>query len=223
MRRNARFEPIVARSANNNKNSDKAAPFSFTVDVKVRDSELDQFNVVNNANYAVYLQHARHEFLERLGLPVAAATAEGGALALSRLDLRFRAPLRSGDVARCGVRVTEARGARVVMSQWVDAIRKKERGREKEEQDEDEEEEEESVDIVLRSLDAEATVVALDGRYRPVRLPRAVVSALETGVRVPRGTRWFSSSSSSEEEEARSGASGSVSTSSFGSSRDSDE
>lgn len=167
-----------------------SSSFSFTVDLKVRDSELDQFLVVNNANYSVYLQHARHEFLEAVGLPVAAATDEGGALALSRLVLDFRAPLRSGDVARVGVRVTSARGARVEMEQWVDAVRRRgstggdgggDGGGGGEE-------------IIVRALDAAATVVALDGRYRPTRLPRAVQRALETGQRVPEGTRWFSSS-----------------------------
>ena len=171
---------------------------SFTVDLKVRDSELDQFLVVNNANYAVYLQHARHEFLERIGLPVAAATQEGGALALSRLVLDFKAPLRSGDVARVGVRVTSARGARVEMEQWVDAVR---RGAGEAGGGGGGESEEAAAGVVaVRALDAEATVVALDGRYRPRRLPGAVRRALETGERVPEGTRWFSSPSESESD-----------------------
>ena len=189
---------------------------SFTVDLKVRDSELDQFLVVNNANYSVYLQHARHEFLETIGLPVAAATEEGGALALSRLVLNFKAPLRSGDTARVGVRVTLVKGARVEMEQWVDAVRKRE-----EIEGEGEETGGEAAEggpaaettatattpstDVVRALDAEATVVALDGRYRPQRLPRAVRRALETGERVPEGTRWFSS----RESGSTSGESGS--------------
>ena len=133
---------------------------------------------------------------------MAAATEEGGALALSRLVLDFKAPLRSGDVARVGVRVTSARGARVEMEQWVDAVRRGMRsggeggqgggGATAAAAAAAEEEE-----IVVRACDAEATVVALDGRYRPKRLPRAVQKALETGQRVPEGTRWFSSSSES--------------------------
>lgn len=189
-------------------------PATFTVDLKVRDSELDQFLVVNNANYSVYLQHARHEFLEKIGLPVAAATEEGGALALSRLVLNFKAPLRSGDVARVGVRVVSTKGARVEMEQWVDAVRRKERrarGGEEEGRGEaaaatKEGAAQEETETITRALDAEATVVALDGRYRPQRLPWAVQKALETGERVPEGTRWFS--------EKRSG-SGSGSESSF--------
>lgn len=196
---------------NSNRLATRSGPpsSSFTVDLKVRDSELDQFLVVNNANYSVYLQHARHEFLEKIGLPVAAATEEGGALALSRLVLNFKAPLRSGDTARVGVRVTSAKGARVEMEQWIDVVRWKGRRRRSgaeeggageegveragEEAGEDPLEGEATV---VRALDAEATVVALDGRYRPKRLPRAVQRALETGERVTEGTRWFSSSES---------------------------
>ena len=215
--RNASNRLHRASPAASESSSSPPPPFSFTVDLKVRDSELDQFLVVNNANYSVYLQHARHEFLEQIGLPVAAATVEGGALALSRLVLNFKAPLRSGDVARVGVRVTSARGARVEMEQWVDAIRRRS-GEEGGEQaakaapsaaaakEEEEEEEPTTTTIAVRALDAEATVVALDGRYRPTRLPRAVQRALETGERVPEGTRWFSSSEGGSSTSSDSGS-----------------
>ena len=94
------------------------------------------------------------------------------------------------------------KGARVEMEQWVDAVRRtrKEARRGGEEEGgregrgaaaEGDEEEETETETITRALDAEATVVALDGRYRPQRLPRAVQRALETGERVPQGTRWF--------------------------------
>jgi acyl-CoA thioester hydrolase len=41
---------------------------AFVVDLKVRDSECDAQGVVNNANYLVYMECARHEFLEAKGI-----------------------------------------------------------------------------------------------------------------------------------------------------------
>ena len=78
------------------------APFFWTP-IAVRDSELDQYAVVNNAVYPVYLEHARHRWLAAAGLESAAEAAVGGkgALALSELSLRFLAPLRPPPPAWC--------------------------------------------------------------------------------------------------------------------------
>lgn len=41
----------------------QASPGWYSLHERVRDSELDQFRVVNNSNYSRYLEHCRHEFL----------------------------------------------------------------------------------------------------------------------------------------------------------------
>ncbi|GIL89281.1 hypothetical protein Vretimale_11156 [Volvox reticuliferus] len=145
----------------------------YWVEMQVRDYELDQFNVVNNAVYSSFFQHGRHEAFAALGHDVDEYARRGTPLALSQLNITFRAPLRSRDVFRVTVSVQRVSGARVVFYQRILKCLRRPLGvvggpaagnGEKEEQGR----------IVDEELiaEAEAVVVFLDSYYRPARVPK---------------------------------------------------
>lgn len=129
-------------------------PFSTPIQ-RVRDYELDAYHVVNNGVYAHLFQDARHLALERLcGTSVSAYLEQGVLMALSELVVRYRSPLRSGDAYVSRVGVLSVGGARVTLSQQVVRV------------------DAESGEPLAVAADGSATVVFLDGGYRPARMPR---------------------------------------------------
>ena len=71
--------------------------YIFKLSMKVRDYECDLQGVVNNANYQHYLEHTRHEFLESLGENFGSMHEKGIDAFVSRVDIQYKNPLRSGD------------------------------------------------------------------------------------------------------------------------------
>ncbi len=127
----------------------------FILEFRVRDYELDQYGVVNNAVYQNYLEHTRHEFLLSVGVDPAGVAAAGRSLALSQLRIRYLAPLRSRDAFHVRITLSRLTGVRVEFHQIVLRMPK-----------------EETV--------AEAWVEALfvDERGRPMRIPKQVLDGL---------------------------------------------
>lgn len=86
----------------------------FALEMAVRDYECDLQGVVNNAVYQNYLEHARHEYLKSIGIDFAALTAQGINLVVTRVEIDYRFPLKSGD--RFIVEVWPARISQVRIS-----------------------------------------------------------------------------------------------------------
>lgn len=69
----------------------------FKIQMQVRDYECDLQGVVNNSVYQNYLEHARHEFLQSIGVDFSKLTAEAVHLVVTRVELDYKASLRPND------------------------------------------------------------------------------------------------------------------------------
>lgn len=76
-------------------NDDK---YIFTLEIAVRDYELDSEGIVNNAIYLHYLEHTRHAFVKREGIPFGSLTREGLVPVVRRMEIDYRLSLHSGDM-----------------------------------------------------------------------------------------------------------------------------
>jgi acyl-CoA thioester hydrolase len=86
--------------------------FRFTTNVTVRFAETDAQAVAHHANYLVWFENARIDYLARFegGYP---ALLEAGVDATTvEANVRYRAPARFGDVLEIGARCLDVRGAR---------------------------------------------------------------------------------------------------------------
>ncbi|MBN1797726.1 MAG: acyl-CoA thioesterase [Spirochaetales bacterium] len=70
----------------------------FELDFSVRDYECDLQGIVNNAEYLHYLEHTRHEFLKSIGLDFFALHKQGIDAVVTRLEIDYKFPLKSGDL-----------------------------------------------------------------------------------------------------------------------------
>ncbi len=96
-------------------NEDK---YIFTLEIAVRDYELDSEGIVNNAVYLHYLEHTRHAFVKQEGIPFGSLTSDGLIPVVRRMEIDYRTPLRTGDVMLSRLWL-ERRGARFVFHQDV--------------------------------------------------------------------------------------------------------
>lgn len=69
----------------------------FQIELEVRDYELDLQGIVNNSVYLNYLEHARHRYLEHLGLDFSELHKEGIDAVVTRIELDYISSLSSGD------------------------------------------------------------------------------------------------------------------------------
>ncbi len=88
--------------------------------LKVRHYEVDQYGHVNHAQYVHYLEVARIEALDAVGLSLGEMRKQGYLILAADLGVKYLAPARSGDMLEIVTYVRELRGAR---SLWIQEIR----------------------------------------------------------------------------------------------------
>ena len=91
-----------------------------TFRLKVRHYEVDQYGHVNHAQYVHYLETARIEALEVLGLGLGEMRRLGYLIVAADLSVKYLAPARSGDTLEIVTFIREIRGARSI---WIQEVR----------------------------------------------------------------------------------------------------
>ena len=80
--------------------------------IQVRYFETDAMGVVHHANYAVWLEQARTEYMAAAGLPYREVEARGLYIMLSKLEVNYRNAARYDNTVLVETRVTELKSRR---------------------------------------------------------------------------------------------------------------
>ena len=100
------------------KDSKNNKEYSFTLEMEVRDYELDCEQIVNNANYLHYLEHTRHKFCLEAGYPFIEMHKNGIDAVVRKIEMEYFTPLRSGDTFLSCINL-ERKGARFIFYQDI--------------------------------------------------------------------------------------------------------
>lgn len=122
-----------------------------TSQIRVRYAETDQMGVAYHANYLVWCEVGRTEFIRQLGVSYAEMEAAGVKLAVADAHLRYRAAARYDDEITITTRLTSARSRMVSFAYRL--TRHRPDGGE---------------DLVA---DATTDLVSIDGQNRPITIP----------------------------------------------------
>ena len=133
------------------------------IEFRVRYSETDQMGVVYHAEYLVWCEVGRTEFIRAHGLPYAEMERRGALLAVADASLRFHAPARYDDLIRVETTLATVR-SRAVTFDYV--IRNADTGK--------------------KLVTAHTMLVSLDRAARPVPLPSDIRELLERAQHDPR-------------------------------------
>jgi len=91
----------------------------FSIELAVRDYELDVQGIVNNSVYQNYLEHARHEFLHHHGINFVEFSQNNILLVVKSIEMNFKNSLVSRDKFKIEVSAEKEGNLKVVFHQDI--------------------------------------------------------------------------------------------------------
>lgn len=88
----------------------------FVSEFRVRYAETDQMGVVYHANYLVWCEVGRTDFIRMLGMPYSEIERSGTTLAVAEATLRYKRSARYDDLVRVVTTVREVRSRSVTFA-----------------------------------------------------------------------------------------------------------
>jgi acyl-CoA thioester hydrolase len=85
------------------------SPTITTVDLRVRYAETDQMGVVYHANYLIWCEIGRTDYIRAVGASYRDMEKHGLGLAVAEASLRYHAPARYDDLIRVATTLSEVR------------------------------------------------------------------------------------------------------------------
>ncbi len=92
--------------------------YTFALEMKVLDYEVDVQGIVNNARYLHYLEHTRHEFCAMAGTSFREMHNDGIDPVLSRVEIDYLTPLHLGETMTSCLNISR-RGPRYIFQQDI--------------------------------------------------------------------------------------------------------
>lgn len=86
---------------------------------QVRNYEIDQQNIVNNAIYLNYLEEARGQFVEQSPLDLAAYEKLGYHFVIAKIAIEYKRSLFAKDKFKVSVRIAELTSNRIIFEQKI--------------------------------------------------------------------------------------------------------
>jgi acyl-CoA thioester hydrolase len=127
-------------------------------ELRVRYAETDRMGVVYHANYLVWCEIGRTDFIRELGMPYARMEEEGVSLAVSEASLRYHGAARYDDRIMVETRVTDVRSRTITFEYLIS-----------------------HAETGARLVSATTTLISIDDDGRTLSFPPHIRQLLERG------------------------------------------